>query len=564
MTPRAPPLLRLAPVVTVAAFVLPIGAGLVGTLLPAFGVLPALGFTQPGLDAWRTLVAQPGFTTSFMLTLVTGLAATVLATAIAFGLAAAAHGTRLMARAGPVIAPLMATPHAAVAIGVAFLIAPSGWAVRWVSPALTGWQVPPDVSTVGHPSGWPIVACLLLKEVPYLLLMIVGALHQVPGAARVAVARTMGYDRPTAWVKTVLPAVWPQVRLPVAAVLAYSLSTVEVAAILGPGTPPTLAVLAVRWFTDPDPAMVLPASAAATLLGLVVLATFVVARGLEATALLAGRRWLERGARSGLRAPAAAALGLGAVLFAAAAAALAGLLLWAFTQQWRFPAALPQAWTTQTWQRQADSLAGPLATTATVAALATAIALLLAIACLENEARAGRAPRARALTLLYLPLLVPQLAFLFGLQVLLARAGLDGGLAAVVWAHLVYVLPYVFLSLADPWRAFDPRYERSALALGRSRAAAFVGVKLPMLLAPLMIAAAIGVAVSVGQYLPTLFAGAGRVATLTTEAVTLAGGADRRVIAVWAVLQAALPLAAYLAAVLVPALLFRHRRGLAR
>ena len=40
---------------------------------------------------------------------------------------------------------------------------------------------------------------------------------------------------------------------------------------------------------------------------------------------------------------------------------------------------------------------------------------------------------------------------------------------------------------------------------------------------------------SVGQYLPTLFAGNGRVATLTTEAVTLAAGADRRVIGVYAV-----------------------------
>ena len=66
---------------------------------------------------------------------------------------------------------------------------------------------------------------------------------------------------------------------------------------------------------------------------------------------------------------------------------------------------------------------------------------------------------------------------------------------------------------------------------------------------------------SVGQYLPTLFAGAGRVATLTTEAVTLSSGADRRVIGTWAALQALFPLLAYLLATVVPRMLHARRRG---
>ena len=69
-------------------------------------------------------------------------------------------------------------------------------------------------------------------------------------------------------------------------------------------------------------------------------------------------------------------------------------------------------------------------------------------------------------------------------------------------------------------------------------------MKLPILLRPVLIACAVAFAVSVGQYLPTLFAGNGRVATLTTEAVTLAAGADRRVIGAYALAQALLPLVA--------------------
>jgi putative thiamine transport system permease protein len=558
--------LRWAPALTVAVFALPIAAGLLGTLLPAFGVMPALGRTEPGFDAWRALVAYPGFAGSLARSIVTGVAATLLSVVLALGIAAALHGRGLAARAGAAIAPLMATPHAALAIGFAFLVAPSGWIARLGSPGLTGWEVPPDVLTVGHPSGWPIVICLLLKEVPYLLLMTLGALHQVPAGPRVAAARALGHGRAWAWLATVLPAVWPQLRLPVAAVGVFGLSNVDVATVLGPSDPPTLAVLAVRWFTDPDPAMAMPAAAAAITLLVLVGVALACGRGLEAGVARVGRGAIERGwrVRSG-GAVAGAAAGGGALL-ATAAAALAGLGLWSFARQWRFPDAWPGAWTTDHWMRQASSLAGPIVTTVTIAALAAAIALVLALACLEREARMPLtgARSSRSLALLYLPLLVPQVAFLFGAQVLLVRVGWDGSLFAVVWAHLVYVLPYVFLSLADPWRAFDPRYARTALALGRSPAQVFLRVKLPMLLAPVLLAAAIGVAVSVGQYLPTLFAGAGRVATLTTEAVTLSGGADRRVTGVWAMLQAALPLAAYLAAVAIPAWVFANRRGLAR
>ncbi|MFZ4756991.1 MAG: ABC transporter permease [Burkholderiaceae bacterium] len=558
--------LRWAPALTVAVFALPIAAGLLGTLLPAFGVMPALGRTTPSWDAWRALVGYPGFAGSLAVTLATGVVATLLSVLLAIGIVAALHGRRLAARTGALIAPLMATPHAALAIGLAFLIAPSGWIARLGSPGLTGWEVPPDVFTVGHPSGWPIVASLLLKEVPYLVLMTLGALHQVPAGPRVAAARALGHGPAWAWLATVLPAVWPQLRLPVAAVGVFSLSNVEVATVLGPSDPPTLAVLAVRWFTDPDPAMAMPAAAAAIALMAGVGVVLACGRVLEAGVARAGRAVIERGLRVRADGVVAGAAAVGGALLAVAAAALVGLGVWSSARQWRFPDAWPSAWTADHWMRQASSLAGPIVTTVTIAALAAGIALALALACLEREARMPHADArpSRSLALLYLPLLVPQVAFLFGAQVLLVRTGLDGSLFAVVWAHLVYVLPYVFLSLADPWRAFDPRYARSALALGRSPAQVFLRVKLPMLLAPVLIATAIGVAVSVGQYLPTLFAGAGRVATLTTEAVTLSGGADRRVIGVWAMLQAALPLAAYLAAVAIPAVVFANRRGLAR
>lgn len=570
MTGRGPGLLRYAPALTVSAFALPIVAGLLGTVLPAFGVMPAIGATAWGLQAWRMLFDSPGFATSLKLTLFTGLASTVLSVLLAIGLAAFVQHRAWARRLGAFIAPVLATPHSALAIGFAFVIAPSGWLVRLVSPGLSGWSVPPDVSTVGHTSGLAIVACMLLKEVPYLMLMTLGALNQVAAPAQLAAARALGYGPVQAWLKIVLPQVYPQIRLPIYAVLAFSLSVVDVAMILGPGNPPTLAVMAVRWFSAPDVRLYTPAAAAALLLLALVGAAIVAWHLLDRVLARAGRRWIERGRRAGV-ANAAAAVSAGAsfALFATTLVVMLALLLWSFARQWRYPDALPAVWTLANWQRQIESAAQPALNTLLVGAVATGIALLLTIACLENEVTrpGGSAPQRRplgqgSLWLLYMPLLVPQVAFLFGAQVLLIHASLDATLFAVVWTHLIFVLPYLFLSLAEPWRAFDSRFARSATSLGASRWRVFWRIKLPILLKPTLIACAVAFAVSVGQYLPTLFAGSGRVATLTTEAVTLASGEDRRVIAVWALLQAAFPFLVYALAAFLPRLVFAGRRGL--
>ena len=569
-------LLRLAPMLTVAAFAVPIAFGLVGTLMPAFGYLPAIGGDRWSLDPWRVLRDAPGFSTSLQLTLVVGWASTLMSVLLALAVAGFLHHRAGAKRLGSWLTPLLAMPHSALAIGFAFLILPSGWLVRWVSPGLTGWTIPPDVGTVGAASGWPLIAALVMKETPFLLLMILGALNQVRAPAQIAAARAIGYGPVMAWFKVVLPQVYPQIRLPIYAVLAFSLSVVDVAIVLGPGNPPTLAVQAVRWFSDPDTTRYFPAAAAATLLLGVVLASIGAWWLAEWMAQPLFRRWMERGGRGGAAAPAAGVGAVaGAVLALLAVMSMLGMLLWSIAKPWRYPDAFPPGLTLDTWTRQSGQLAGPAGTTLLVGVVSTVLALVLTLACLENESvtpgpARRTAPAVAAMSavsasvwLLYLPLLVPQIAFLFGLQVLLIRIGLDATTSAVVWAHLVFVLPYLFLSLAEPWRAFDTRYARAAASLGASPWRVFWRVKLPILLKPLLIASAVAFAISVGQYLPTLFAGAGRVATLTTEAVTLSAGADRRVIGTWTALQALFPLLAYLLATTAPRLLHANRKGLA-
>jgi ABC-type uncharacterized transport system YnjBCD permease subunit len=48
-----------------------------------------------------------------------------------------------------------------------------------VSPALTGWERPPDALIVQDPWGLSLMAGLVIKEIPFLLLMSLAALPQL-------------------------------------------------------------------------------------------------------------------------------------------------------------------------------------------------------------------------------------------------------------------------------------------------------------------------------------------------------------------------------------------------
>ncbi len=73
-----------------------------------------------------------------------------------------------------------------------------------------------------------------------------------------------------------------------------------------------------------------------------------------------------------------------------------------------------------------------------------------------------------------------------------------------------------------------------------------------MLARPLLFSFAVGTAVSLAQYLPTLLFGAGRVVTITTEAVAIGSGLNRRLAGLYGLLQLLVPLAIYLLALWLP------------
>jgi putative thiamine transport system permease protein len=320
------------------------------------------------------------------------------------------------------------------------------------------------------------------------------------------------------------------------------------AVILGPGSPPTLAVLAWHWLSDPQPALQARGSAASLLLLGVLLAVGSAVRGLWQ--LNAKRPGYPNGLRLPL--PRWQGLNLHLPLFMTGYAAVAVLLIWSVADAWFFPAIWPESLTWSAWT-QADW--DPFWTTLWLATAVILVCLPISLIWLEWGPRRWNA-------ILYLPLILPALPLVAGQYAALLQLRLDGSAFALVWSHLLWVLPYMVLTLVGAYRHLDPRLLTSARALGCSHLGACLRVKWPLLMRPIFVALAVGVAVSVAQYLPTLFVGGGRFATVTTEAVALSAGGNRRTLAVQALLQVALPLAAFALAAWLPAWLSRHRRGL--
>lgn len=554
---------RLGPPLAILLLGLPVLIGLLGTILPAFGILPALGGTSFSLEPFARLMAIPGILRSATLSLVVGLATSAIALASVMLFVAGWSGTRAFARLQRLVAPLLSVPHAAAAFGLAFLIAPSGFLARLVSPELTGWTTPPDVLIPGDPWGMSLIAGLVVKEIPFLFLITLAALPQVDAQRGRAVVAALGYGRTAGFLLAIWPAIYRQIRLGIFAVIAFSTSVVDVAAILGPTIPPTLSLRLLQWMVDPDLNLRFVAAAGALLQLGVTACALMLWIGLERLGAAIRNRLAASGHRWPSDTPVRAASVL--VIIQSTAAALLGLVtlaLWSVAGLWTFPDALPQSLTLRGWETTLPRLAGPLRTTLSVAGLSALIAVVVVVLCLAHEDRTGRRAGRLAMWLIYLPLIVPQSAFLFGLQHAFIASGLQATRLALVLVHLIFVLPYVFLALSDPWHAFDRRYEQVAAGLGRSRRAIFWRIRMPLLTRAILTAAAIGFAVSVGQYLPTVLIGAGRLTTVTTEAVALASGGNRRIIGIWVFVQMILPFAAFLVATLVPALIFRRFRAM--
>ncbi|OED51149.1 thiamine ABC transporter permease [Aliivibrio fischeri] len=550
-------MLRALYLIIIAVCILPTLPGLLGVTVSALGYIPPLGMHHFSLDGFALVFSWEGVWRSIGLTIYSAIASSYLACLITFAVLQATWGSKFWRKVELSLSPLLATPHVAFAIGFTFLFAPTGMGVRALH-SLFGYDASPQnindlAFLIKDPYALGLIVMLALKEVPFLLLMSISILTQLKIDQIEKVSASLGYSKAQMWWKCVFPQWLTKLRFPMLAVIAYSLSVVDVALIIGPTNPPTFAVLVWQWFTEPDLSLLPRAAAGAVVLFAIASLLIAFARLVEWTITKGIRCWQYSG-RSGISLPGKS---LFLLIISLTVLMVPLMLIWSFAQRWRFPDLLPSRYSERFWQLEWDSILSTINQSLSIAIITASIALVLAV--LAHEYRIKYKWQVPGY-IIAIPMLIPQLSILFGLQVVTLYLSSDSYFFWVCWAHVFFAFPFVYLALDGPWKSFDTGLTRVALSLGKSPFQAWWKVKMPILLPAIVFAWAVGISVSLAQYLPTLMLGAGRISTITTEAVALSSGFDRRVTAIYAIWQALLPLFFFTFAIMISRLPMKCRR----
>lgn len=190
---------------------------------------------------------------------------------------------------------------------------------------------------------------------------------------------------------------------------------------------------------------------------------------------------------------------------------LAVLPLRAAADVWRAPAIWPQEFGARGLAYVTGSGAGAARAAANSFAVAAASTLLAAVLAWPAARIIGRRTRLGRVVfvVLALPLVVPPVAVGVGLSTWFLRMGLADSLATVSLSHLVYVVPYVALTLAAGFSGDVEDLEEAARALGAGRLTRLWRVTAPAVAPALAAALLLGFVVSWTQYGTSLAIGGG-------------------------------------------------------
>jgi spermidine/putrescine transport system permease protein len=155
------------------------------------------------------------------------------------------------------------------------------------------------------------------------------------------------------------------------------------------------------------------------------------------------------------------------------------------------------------WYRQFfgnSELHGALKTSALVAALSSAGAVVLGVVASIALTRRRFLGKSAVSALLLSPLVIPYVVFGISLLLLFHTLGVPRSLLTVVIGHIVISLPYTILVLVPRLDQIDVSLEEAAFDLGASRLRTFRSITLPLILPAVVSAFLIAFTTSFDEY----------------------------------------------------------------
>ena len=515
----------------------PLFFGLYYSFLPAFGYAPYLNKNTFTLDYFLYILNQKKFFHSLLLSFYTGFFSTLTSWFLLFLFGAFFYQTRFWKIFEKNLSIFLAYPHLAFGVGLALLFAPSG-----IFSHLLGiffdWKTPPNWIGVPDPYGFSLYAGLVVREVPFLIFLMIGVLNRGPNKMYYLNSILFGYSRLKTWQNVIWPQISKKLYVPLIIVMVYGLSCVDLSLILGPNLPPTFSIFIFELIKDPNLENRLLASVCIILLLFLIILSILIFFSFEKVYNYLVKKNQINGSRSfPIFIEKSLFYFISFVLFFFYILFFLAIfinLIWSFVKNWKYPSLIPN-WTLKYWL--SNSWHQVFIDTFILGLISSFIALFLSFCILELLKATSKKMKNRVNSFLFIPFFIPEISLIFGIYILFIYLNLNSSYFGLLWVHLIFVFPYLYLSLQSIYNNFEERYWQTSLLLGKSKIKTFFKIKLPILILPIFFSFAIGFSVSINQYLTTLFIGEGRFSTLTTEAIIFSSGGNRRILGVYITLQ---------------------------
>ena len=522
--------------------IIPIIFGFIGFFLPSFGYFPILGKSEFNLNYFYISFNIAGISKSIILSLFTGLGSTLLALFFSQVILLYFFKTRAYNYIKIIISPLIALPHITMAIGLIFLFSPSGLFFRLFSPWLTGFDRPPNFFIIPDEYGFFLILGLILKEIPFFILVSLSAIQQFSARQIFDLGKSLQNSNFSSWCILIFPLIYKKIRLVIFIVIAFTASVVDMSLILAPSTPSTLAIRILQIYQSSDIDSFFIASNLALIQLLIIiillLSWMILERIVEHKLffiffmkILSFKIFFLKNL----------IFASAAILFSLSVLGIFSSLLWGFSKNWYFPSFFPNSIDIDTFINFYNENKFIVFISIFISVVVSFLSSLLTIIWVELM-DILKMKKLYLEWIIFIPLFIPQISFLIGLQSFIILFNFDSFLIPLIIIQLFYVIPYSFIILAPSLREIKKDIIRVAASLGKNRFQRLVQIKLPIIMSSFLTSFAIGMLVSFSLYIPVYFIGAGRITTLTVEALNLALSGSRQDLGVATFFQIIIPI----------------------
>ena len=522
--------------------IIPIIFGFIGFFLPSFGYFPILGKSEFNLNYFYISFNIAGISKSIIMSLFTGLGSTLLALFFSQVILLYFFKTRAYNYIKIIISPFIALPHITMAIGLIFLFSPSGLFFRLFSPWLTGFDRPPNFFIIPDEYGFFLILGLILKEIPFFILVSLSAIQQFSARQIFDLGKSLQNSNFSSWCILIFPLIYKKIRLVIFIVIAFTASVVDMSLILAPSTPSTLAIRILQIYQSSDIDSFFIASNLALIQLLIIVILLLSWMILERIAehklffiffmkILSFKIFFLKNL----------IFASSAILFSLSVLGIFSSLLWGFSKNWYFPSFFPNSIDIDTFINFYNENKFIVFISIFISVVVSFLSSLLTIIWVELM-DILKMKKLYLEWIIFIPLFIPQISFLIGLQSFIIFFNFDSFLIPLIIIQLFYVIPYSFIILAPSLREIKKDIIRVAASLGKNRFHRLVQIKLPIIMSSFLTSFAIGMLVSFSLYIPVYFIGAGRVTTLTVEALNLALSGSRQDLGVATFFQIIIPI----------------------